>query len=192
MRKKIPSKLDPYAEQLVEMESATPPKTLAEMKKWLAGQNVSTSSRNVSAYLKNLRTARATERVLDMITTGSKQCREVDKAFAKNPAPKLGTLIKLFKTLIMQLSLNEAADPKLLSLANTLTTTVCRFITGQTQAKFKKRELALAENKFYFDATKACLAKLDTLKKIKTDSGLTEDEKIQQARVELFGEEAVL
>ncbi len=49
------------------------------------------------------------------------------------------------------------------------------------------KEQNLAEAKFQFDATKAALAKLDSLKAIRNNSKLSEDEKLEQARLELFG-----
>lgn len=53
------------------------------------------------------------------------------------------------------------------------------------------KKVTLDRDKFEFDAAKAALDAIDTLRKIKSNSGLTEEEKIQQARLELFGEEAV-
>ncbi len=50
-----------------------------------------------------------------------------------------------------------------------------------------QQQLVLERDKFQFDATKAALSKLDALKRIKTDSKLTEEEKLEQARLELFG-----
>lgn len=148
MPKKIESKLDRYQEQLLEMESATPPKTLADMQQWLAQEGVVVVQSTIGRFLESLRSRRAQERVLGLVATGSQQCKELDSAFAKNPAPQLETLIKLFKTLIMQLTLKGAAAPELLSLANHLTMTVCEFISGQTKAAFKERELTLDERKY--------------------------------------------
>ena len=48
-------------------------------------------------------------------------------------------------------------------------------------------EANTAREKFEFDATRAALKKLDSLKAIKTNSKLSEDEKLEQARLELFG-----
>lgn len=45
----------------------------------------------------------------------------------------------------------------------------------------------LDRDKFEFDASREALAKLETLKAIKTNSKLTEDQKLEQARLELFG-----
>lgn len=53
------------------------------------------------------------------------------------------------------------------------------------------KKVTLDRDKFEFNAAKAALAALETLRKIKTNSGLTEDQKIQQARLELFGEAAL-
>ena len=148
MPKKIESKLDRYAESLQAMERENPPKTLAEMQSWLAQEGVTVVQSTISRFLESLRSSQAQERVLEMVVSGSAQCDEVDQAFAKHPEPQLETLIKLFKTLIFQLTVKGAADPEMLSLANTLTQTVCDFISGQTKAAFKERELTLDERKY--------------------------------------------
>lgn len=49
------------------------------------------------------------------------------------------------------------------------------------------KALTLDRQKFEWDATACALAKLETLKAIKADSGLSEDQKLEQARLELFG-----
>lgn len=51
----------------------------------------------------------------------------------------------------------------------------------------KAEELKFDKTKFEWNATREALAKLDTLKAIKTNSKLTEDQKLEQARLELFG-----
>jgi hypothetical protein len=51
----------------------------------------------------------------------------------------------------------------------------------------KRQELTLARDKFEFDAAKACLAKLPQLKTISTNKELSEDQKLEQARLALFG-----
>lgn len=48
-------------------------------------------------------------------------------------------------------------------------------------------ELSLDRDKFQFDAAKAALAVLPELLAIKRDSSLTEDAKLEQARLKLFG-----
>ena len=54
------------------------------------------------------------------------------------------------------------------------------------------KKFNLAREKFEFRAAEAALAVRTPLRNIKDNSGLTEDEKILQARILLFGEEAVL
>jgi hypothetical protein len=148
MSKKIESKLDRYAEQLLEMESSTPPKTLAEMQRWLADEGVTVVQSTISRFLGSLRSQRSQERLLELVTSGAKRCEEVDAAFAANPAPQLESLIKLFKALIFDLTTKGALQPELLNLANNLTVTVCGYLSGQTKAAFKERELTIEEQKF--------------------------------------------
>lgn len=47
--------------------------------------------------------------------------------------------------------------------------------------------LKLERERFEFDASKQCLARLDELKAIKKDSGLSETQKVEQIRLRLFG-----
>jgi hypothetical protein len=148
MSKKIESKLDRYADALLEMESAKPPQTLADMQKWLAAEGVTVVQSTISRFLESLRSSRAQERLLELVTSGTERCTQVDEAFAENPAPELESLIKLFKTLIFDLTTKGAVQPEMLTLANNLTITVCGYLSGLTKAAFKERELTIEEQKF--------------------------------------------
>lgn len=55
------------------------------------------------------------------------------------------------------------------------------------QLALKRDQLSLDKNKFEFDATRAALAKLPQLKAISTNKELSEDQKLEQARLALFG-----
>lgn len=179
--KSRPSKLDRYAEQLAELEAEG--LTLADMQKWLKAENISVSPSRLSVFLESQRTARLHERLLGQIATGSRAHQEIEKQFSKNAAPELETLIKLHRVLIMQLSTQAAADPALLEMVSNAMKPVMDF----AKLNLKRDELTLAKDKFEFDATREAMKKLDTLKAIKADSKLTEEEKLQQARLELFG-----
>lgn len=145
MSKPLKSKLDPFAQTLAGMELEK--KTLAEMVAWLKQEGVTVSSSTLSDYLSGLRSARTRAAMLSQITTGARQCKEVKAAFEKNPAPEMETLIKLVQVMIMQLSTEGVENPATLKLANDLTITVIQFLSGQTRAGHKEREVALAESK---------------------------------------------
>jgi DNA-binding phage protein len=147
MPKKIASKLDRFAETLVAMESEEPPKTLRAMQVFLEGEGVNVEQSTIGRFLSSLRSAREQEELLQMVATGSQQCQEIDAAFAKNPAPQLETVIRVFKVLIMQLATKGKTSPELLSMSNNLARTAIEFISGQTKAAFKEREIRLAEQK---------------------------------------------
>jgi len=51
----------------------------------------------------------------------------------------------------------------------------------------KSQQVTLDKNKFEFDATRAALAKLPELKAISANKELSEDQKLEQARLALFG-----
>lgn len=144
-KKAQPSKLDPYAETLVNMELEG--KTLKVMIKWLQEEGLTVSYSTLSEYLSGLRDQRREERLLAQITTGSRQRKQVEQAFAENPAPELETLIKLVRVMIMQLSTGGVDHPEMLKLADQMTNTVVTFLSAQTKAAFKQREVTLAEEK---------------------------------------------
>jgi hypothetical protein len=145
MSKQIKSKLDPFAETLLSMNDEG--KTLGEIVAWLKQEGVSVSFSRLSEFLESLRSARSQKQILGDIVSGSAKCREIDEAFRKNPAPELESIIKLLKVLIMQLATSGLADKESLKLADQFTRTALEFISGQTKAIFKEREVSLAEDK---------------------------------------------
>ena len=145
MSKQKASKLDQFAETLLEMDDAT--KTLADIQAWLKQEGVTVSVGRLSEYLQSLRSRRLQSRMLGQIASGAQQCAEVEKQFKKNPAPELETLIKLHRVLILQLSTKGNANPEFLKLSDQLTNTVINCISAKTKAHFKEREVTLAEAK---------------------------------------------
>lgn len=57
----------------------------------------------------------------------------------------------------------------------------------ERRVKVAEEALALAEQKFQFDAATECLKKLPTLRSIATKPGLDQKEKVRQIRLALFG-----
>lgn len=140
------SKLDQYAAQLADMDAER--KTLPEMQAWLKEEGITVASSTLSAFLSSQRQRLLQDRLLAQIATGARQCQEVEKQFGKNPAPELETLIKLHRSLIMQLATLGNADPEFLKLSDQLTNTVLSVESAKTKAAFKEREIALAEQKY--------------------------------------------
>lgn len=179
--KSRPSKLDRYAEQLAELEAEG--KKLADMQAWLKAEGCPVSLGRLSDFLASARQERLHQTLFGMIATGARMNNELDAQFEKNPAPEIEQLIRVTKTLISSLQVQGVANPDLLELSNTMQKTVLDF----AKLDLKREELALAQDKFEFNATREAMAKLDTLKAIKADSKLTEEEKMYQARMQLFG-----
>jgi hypothetical protein len=144
-RKAIKSMLDPYKEQLLQMDRDN--KTIAEIHAWLATQSVSCSPSNVQQFLATRRGERKRDGMLGHLVDGAKTGQEVERLLARHPAPKIETIIKLFRVLSVQLSTEGATDPKMTKLADQLARTVLGFISNQTQAAFRERKLAMEEVK---------------------------------------------
>jgi DNA-binding phage protein len=140
------SKLDPYAETLLAMDGEK--KSISEMQAWLKEEGVTVSASRLSEFLSSQRSQVLQNRLLAQIATGARQCKEVEQQFGANPAPELDTLIKLHRVLVLQLSTQGNADPEFLKLADQMMRTTMEFVSAQTRARHKERELELAESKF--------------------------------------------
>lgn len=184
------SKLDQFARQLLQMDDEK--KTLAEMVAWLKEEGVSASTGLLGGddgYLESLRSARRESLLLSQITSGARQCQEVEKQFGKNPAPELETLIKLHRVLILQLSTKGNTDPQFLKLADQLMRTAMEFVSGQTKAAHKERELQVSEGKFQLEFCEKILQQdlLDAAARINASS-LSQADKIAAMRQAAFAE----
>jgi hypothetical protein len=176
-----PSKLDTYAARIREMVAAR--QTLAQIQAELLTLGVKVSTGRLSVFVSQLAQSDLESRLFGLVKTGGQMTRELDAAFTSNPAPELAQLIRVVKTLVMNLQIQGATNPEMLDLSNTMLKTVLEF----AKLESKEREVNLAVDKFQFDATKLALAKLPELKAIASDRSINEDEKLTQARLALFG-----
>jgi len=176
-----PSKLDQFATTLMEMDGEK--KTLADMQTWLKEEGCIISAGALSGWLSSARQRQLQERLLGQIASVSRQCREVEKQFGRNPAPELETLIKLYRVLILQLSTQGNTDPEFLKLADQLMRTAMEYVSAQTKASHKERELKLAEEKFQLEFCEKILdqATREAAERI-ANSGLSQAGKIAAMR----------
>lgn len=182
MSKATKSKLDAYQDKL-EVWFGMENKTLAEVRELLRAEGCSVSLSRLSDWWERRQGTLAEEKLLQSIATGASLCRKLDAEMGANPPPELDTIMRLNRVLIMSLSTTGQANPEHLEMADRMTRTVL----DHARTTMKARELTLAENKFQFDAAKAALAVLPELNAIKRDTSLTEDAKLEQARLKLFG-----
>jgi hypothetical protein len=134
--KQKPSKLDQFAESLLQMDGEK--KTLADIVAWLKAEGVSVSCSRVSDFLESLRAAQLQERLLNQIASGSQHLQKVEATLAKNPAPELETLIKLHRVLIMKLSTMANVDAELFEIVSSAMKPVMKF--AELQEKKASRE----------------------------------------------------
>lgn len=182
MPKKIVSKLDQFSATLLEMDAQH--KTLAEMAAWLKEESCVVALSTLSCWLSSARSQAAQERMLNLVASGSQQCADLEAAFAKNPAPELDTLLKLFKVLILNLTTRGETDPKLLQLADQLSRTALEFINGQTKARFKQQELEQAERRLQLSEKRA--AQADQTVRVLSDAELSPEQRAQRIK-EIYG-----
>jgi len=151
MSKERGSKLDKFAKQIEQW--LTPKKlggdgiTLGQAAARLSELRCSVSPSTLWDWWEKFQLEKREAQLLDKIVTGGNQIGQVEAALKKNPAPEMDTLLKLYRVLILQLTTKGQTAPELLCLADRLTNTFLQFISGETKAKFKEREVTLAEQK---------------------------------------------
>lgn len=139
------SKLTPYAQTLLDKRLAGA--KIKELQKWLKEEGVTIGHSTLADFVSQLLDKRERDQLLDRITSGASQVREVEERFKDNPAPGLETLVKIYRVLILQLTTSGQADAELLKLSDQLMNTFAQILSAQTKAAFKEREVTLAEQK---------------------------------------------
>lgn len=182
MSKPYKSKLDPFAGTLLEMNDEM--KSLKEIQSWLKGEGCVVALSTLSDYLEELRSQRTQKQILGDIVSGSAKCREIDAAFAKNPAPELQSIISLLKVLIMQLATEGRVERESLKLADQLTRTAMEFISGEAKHALEKQKLNLQERRVSLLEKKA--AQADATDKVLSDQELTAEQREQRIK-EIYG-----
>jgi hypothetical protein len=137
--KSKPSKLDAFAERLDEWFGLEK-KTLAQVQEQLKLDGCIVSLSRLSSWWEDRQTHRMQESLLAQITSGARQCKDVETQFAATPAPELETLIKLHRVLIMKLSTQANADPSLVETIFFMMKNVLEY--SKIQEKRKDREFA--------------------------------------------------
>ena len=136
-RKRVPSMLDPFTEQLLQMD--TEKKTLNEMMAWLKTQDVETVASNLSDFLASRRQRRQAKRQLD----GEKNLIEVlQEWMAENPNATLEAVMERFRMLALSLSMKQEAAPEVLKLADRLAWTASRVANDQSRAEYRTQKLS--------------------------------------------------
>ena len=116
-RKPKPSRLDPFADEIqewIEEENVT----FAEAVRRLKTRGCSISVGNLSKWWHKRRNQALEEQLLDQIESAGDQCRKLDRAFRKSPAPVIDTLLKVHRVLLLKLNNQANVDPKLIDLAS--------------------------------------------------------------------------
>ena len=176
------NKLDPFSGRIKEW--AAEGKTLAAMREQLKADGCSCSLSSLSDYLARCRQEALEADLFAQIASGGRMNREMDAAFAANPAPEIERLIQVSKTLVMSLQVKGVADPKMLGLANAMQQTVLNYLSGRTRAEIETRKLEQGERKLAILEAKAALA--DSAKGVLEDTALNEEQRSARMR-ELFG-----
>lgn len=175
-----PNKLDPFASRLDEWAAAG--KTLAEMQAELKADGCNVALSGLSQWLARRRSAALERNLFELIATGGQMNRELDSAFRENPEPSVERLIQVTKSLVMSLQVQGTANPKMLSLANSMQQTVLNYLSGETKAKIALRQVGLSEQKYRDEVAEKKAAMQAEIDKAKSTGGLTADtlEKIER------------
>lgn len=154
--------------------------TLDETLVWLRERGVRISRTALANWLEGRRMRDTQERILRSIASGAQLMRECEREYGKNPAPTVEQLIRLFRTLVMQLASAGACDPEFLRVAAPMMGQVLE----AERLAVKRQELALDERRVAVLERRAALA--DAAEGVAQDSALSAEEKMARIR-ELFG-----
>jgi len=179
MSKAKKSKLDPHSAELEAWfdEKVTLDDARARL---LERFGISVSPSLLSDWWAKRQQQRLQDRVLDRITTGAAAVKQVEKQFAKDAPPEVETLIKIHRVLIMQLSLQAAANPDLLRTASECMKPVMAYLKVQEQRadrNLEERRVAILEQK---------AKQAEDAEKVVSDKKLSPEEKQQRMRA-IFG-----
>ena len=120
--------------------------------------------------------------MLDRIVSSRKKANEVVAKFKENPADIYNALLETAG----QIAFDKATEGKGELDAETIFNFTKLVMNGRKQA-MDAETLALAKDRFQFDAASACLKHLPTLRAIASKQGVDNKEKINQIRLALFG-----
>lgn len=146
--KKRANKLDQFASRLKEW--AAEGKSLEQIRDGLKADGCVAALSSISEYLRRQREEDAEASMLARIANGGEMNAELDRAYAKCPEElqdSIGRLMKVMQTNIMTLQVHGAANPKLLTLANSMSQTMLNYLSGLTKAKLEDRKLGLTERR---------------------------------------------
>jgi hypothetical protein len=83
------------------------------------------------------------ERLLDLLEQAGQQCRELELAYGKEPAPSVELLLNLHRTMVLDFAVRATADPDLLKWVKEL----MRPVMDWAHVEEKRKDRALAERK---------------------------------------------
>jgi len=118
--------------------------------------------------------------VLSMIASGAAMNRKLDDAYKSNPAPAMERLVDVFKTLVMTLQVQGAADPEQLETANQLFKSALEFLKEQGKAEDRKLE------REKFDLLKRKAAQAEQTEKVLTNADLSPEDRARRIQ-EIYG-----
>jgi len=139
--------------------------------------SVSTSLAALSGFYETFCSAELIARRRRAVSTADEIAKEVESKPGRFDAATIDAL----KQKAFELSVNPGANPKDVK-------SLFMLVLKSRDQDLSERNIELAREKFEFDAAKAALAVLPELRKIATDRSLTDDDKLRQARLKLFGD----
>lgn len=188
MRKQIKSRLDPHAETLAiwftPRDQGGEGLTLHEAAARLAKEHsLKVSASRLSQWWQQQLQQAMQAKVLSGIATGARLNRDIEAQFAKHPAPEFDSLLRLFKTITLQLAVNGQTDPDLLKLAESFGRLILEERKASSSAKLKEQELALETRRVNMLEQKA--AQADKARDV-MEAKLSPEEQQQRLR-QIFG-----
>jgi len=183
--KRTASKLDAHADQLAAWFRDENLSLSAARQRLAEQHQVSVSIGSLSRFWSRREQARMREQLLARVATGAELGRELEAQYARQDAPTLLTLVKLARTLVLQLAVTDTADHRMLRLAKDFLDTALK----HADLERRHQELDLSRDKFQRETCELFIKwSADQRAREITESPSSNSDKIESLGAMMFGD----
>jgi len=180
-----PSKLDAHGEQLAAWFREENLSLSAARARLLERHQLSVSIGALSKFWNRHEQARMRDQLLARIATGAQLGRDLEAQYARQDAPTLLTLVKLARTLVLQLAVTDTADHRMLRLAKDFLDTALK----HADLERRHQELDLSRDKFQRETCELFIKwSADQRAREITESPSSNSDKIESLGAIMFGD----
>jgi len=183
--KRTASKVDKYEAELAAWFRDENLSLSAARQRLLEQHQLSVSIGSLSRFWTCREQARMRDQLLARVATGAELGRTLEAQYARQDAPTLNTLVKLARTLVLQLAVSDTADRPTLKLARDFLDTALK----HADLERRREELSLSRDKFQRETCELFVQwSADQRAREITESPSSNSDKIEHLGALMFGD----